>query len=62
MTSLFDYDEAAAMLKIAPGTLRRYVSERRISFVKVGRQVRFTEENLEDYIQRNTQKVGRWAR
>lgn len=44
---LLDYNEAAKLLGIQPGTLRRWVSEGRISYVKVGsRRVRFRPGQL----------------
>ena len=35
---MLGYDEAAAILGVSPGTLRRWVSEGRISHVKIGRR------------------------
>jgi len=44
---LLDYSEAAKLLGIRPSTLRRWVSEGRISYVKVGsRRVRFRPDQL----------------
>jgi excisionase family DNA binding protein len=51
---LLSFDEAAAYLCVAPGTLRNWVSMRRIEYVKVGRLTRFSVLALERYILANT--------
>ncbi|MFI7430683.1 helix-turn-helix domain-containing protein [Micromonospora sp. NPDC049836] len=43
----YTYAEAAAKLRIAETTLRRWVSKGRISCHRVGRLVRFTDEDLD---------------
>jgi excisionase family DNA binding protein len=56
---LLSFDEAAGYLCIAPGTLRNWVSMRRIEYVKVGRLTRFTATALDRYIREHTvQAVG----
>lgn len=47
---LYDYDGAAAYLQTTQRMVRRLHEERRIGSVKVGRQVRFTREDLEAFI------------
>ena len=42
--------EAAELLGISIWTLRHWVSERKITFVKKGRMVRFREEDLERFM------------
>ncbi|MFG1660658.1 helix-turn-helix domain-containing protein [Micromonospora chersina] len=42
----YTYAEAAAKLRIAETTLRRWVSKGRISCHRLGRNVRFTDEDL----------------
>lgn len=44
--------EAAAFLGCTPGTLRVWVSRRRVPHVKVGRLTRFLREDLEDFLRR----------
>ena len=39
-------DQAAAYLGCTPGTLRVWVSQRRVPYLKVGRLVRFRESDL----------------
>lgn len=51
---LLDVSEAARHLGISRRTLYSLKSERRISFVRVGRQVRFTREHLDTFVQQNT--------
>jgi excisionase family DNA binding protein len=42
----YTYTEAAKKLRIKPNTLRHWVSAGRISYQKLGRLVRFTDEDL----------------
>ena len=42
----YTYAEAARKLRIQPNTLRHWVSAGRISYQKLGRLVRFTDEDL----------------
>jgi len=47
----YTYDEAAEILGLKPITLRKAVSEKRLSCHKIGsRTVRFTWDDLEAYI------------
>ncbi|WP_341253901.1 helix-turn-helix domain-containing protein [Euzebya pacifica] len=52
--SLLDVDGAAQRLGVSIRWVRRAVAERRVPFVKVGRHVRFREDDLSDYIERQT--------
>lgn len=45
-------DEAAEYLGLQPSTLRRWVYERRVPSVKLGRRVLFRPEVLDDLIRR----------
>ena len=51
---LLDNEEAARVLGCTPGTLRVWVSRRRIPFVRIGRLVRFDPDALENFIQENS--------
>ncbi|MBN2416791.1 helix-turn-helix domain-containing protein [bacterium] len=51
---LLNTDEASDLLGIKPWTLRAWVSQRRIPYVKIGRCVRFNRQALEEYVQQNT--------
>ena len=48
---LLDVSAAAERLGVTPRWIRRAVAERRISFVKVGRNVRFEPEAIGRYIE-----------
>jgi excisionase family DNA binding protein len=53
-TGLFTLPQAAAYLNISPGTLRNWVSERRIAYVKVGSKTHFQPSALDTYIDAHT--------
>lgn len=46
-SKLLNYQEAAERLGLAPQTLRTWVHQGRIPFLKLGRAVRFSPEMLE---------------
>ena len=50
---LLSVDEAATYLKIAAWTLRHWVSQRKIPFVRLGRLVRFRQADLDAFISKN---------
>jgi excisionase family DNA binding protein len=52
-TQLVNVNEAAQFLAVSPSTLYGWVWQRRISFVKVGRAVRFDMADLERFIAQN---------
>lgn len=56
---LYDYDEAAAMLKTSTRTLRRWVQRKEIGHVRHGRQVRFRQADLEKFAERNAVRPRR---
>jgi len=47
---LVNLDDGAKYLGLQPSTLRRWVYERRISYVKLGRRVLFRKEILDELI------------
>lgn len=47
---LLTYQEAADILAVKPQTLRQWVSAKRIPYVKIGASVRFTTDQIEDFI------------
>ena len=51
---LLTVGEAADYLGISPGTLRNWLSMRRISYVKVGRLTKLSQETLDRYIAERT--------
>jgi excisionase family DNA binding protein len=46
-----DIPAASNYLGVRPRYVRRLVNERRISFLKVGRLVRFDPEDLDDFLE-----------
>ena len=50
---LISVHEAAAYLKIAVWTLRHWVGQRKIPFVKLGRLVRFRQADLDAYVSKH---------
>jgi excisionase family DNA binding protein len=55
MKPLLTIEEAAALLGVKTQTLYLWVSQRRIPFRKIGRLVRFTETDLEEFIEKRKQ-------
>ena len=49
---LLSVEDAAAYLQIAVWTLRHWVSDRKIPFVRMGRLVRFRQQDLDAFITR----------
>jgi excisionase family DNA binding protein len=47
---LINIDDAARFLGLQPSTLRRWIYERKISYVKLGRRVLFRKEVIEQLI------------
>jgi excisionase family DNA binding protein len=47
---LLGFEGAAAELDISESTLRHLVAARRVPFTKIGRQVKFSEEHLEEIV------------
>ena len=56
MTNTWGWDEASAFLGCTPGTLRVWVSRKKVPFTKVGRKVRFRPEHLDEFLEQNTVK------
>lgn len=46
MAKLLNVQEASKILNASPNTIRKWVQQRRIPFVKIGTLVRFKEEDL----------------
>ncbi len=54
-------DEAAAYLKVSVRFMRRMVEERRVSFVKIGKFVRFEEAALDELVRAGRVEATRVA-
>ena len=48
--------EAAAYLGLQPGTLRNWLSAKRLPYVKIGRLTKISMEDLDHFIEQNTVK------
>ena len=57
MERAWDVYQAADYLGCAPGTLRNWVSQRRIPFCKVGRLVRFLKADLDAWLDQQRVEV-----
>ncbi|MGN6202775.1 MAG: helix-turn-helix domain-containing protein [Solirubrobacterales bacterium] len=51
---LLNADEAARLLHVPRSTLYELVRSRRLPHVRVGRTLRFTRQDLADWVRRNT--------
>lgn len=56
---LHNIPAAAERLSIKPATLRSWVSNKQIEFVKVGRAVRISEQAIQNVIDRGTVRATR---
>jgi excisionase family DNA binding protein len=57
MTPLLNIQEAAELLGIKAWTLRQWLSQRRIAYVKVGRLTRLRREDITAFIEANRREV-----
>lgn len=51
---LYDVSEAAAYIRIKPGTLRNWLSAKRLAYVKVGRLTFIPKHELDRYLDAHT--------
>jgi excisionase family DNA binding protein len=59
---LLDVPEAAKLLGIKTWTLRQWLSQRRITFVKIGRLTKLRLEDVEEFIERNRHEARSYER
>jgi excisionase family DNA binding protein len=57
LSPLLNVPEAAALLGIKTWTLRQWLSQRRIAFVKVGRLTRLQLEDIEAFIEQGRREA-----
>ncbi len=57
-SGLMDIDEAAAFLGLKKSSLYQLTFKRQIPFVKLGRRIRFTIDQLQNFISKNTVEAG----
>lgn len=55
--ALLTLPEAAALLRLQPSTLRAWVLQRRIAFIKLGRLVRFRRTDLDKMLDQSVVPV-----
>lgn len=53
MLNLMDLKEAAKEMRISIYTIRSWVYQKRLPFVKLGRRVLIRREDLEEFVNRN---------
>lgn len=58
MSKLLTIVEASEYLGVSKLTLYGWVSARKVSFIKVGRLVKFKQEHLDRWIDQHTVKAG----
>ena len=51
--ALMTVDEAASYLRLAPWTLRHWVCQKKIPYVRLGRSVRFRRKDMERFVNQN---------
>lgn len=56
MTELYTMKEAAGILKVSRQTLHKLKTAGKIPFFTVGNQIRFSKDEIMDYIRNNTKK------
>jgi excisionase family DNA binding protein len=61
MEPLLTVREAAQLLGIREQTLYLWVSQKRIPFRKIGRLVRFTGADLQEYVDRQRQEPAEYS-
>jgi excisionase family DNA binding protein len=58
MLDIYTLKEVADKIKIPIVTLRKYLKDGTLTGVKIGKHWRITEEQLKDFISKNTVKDG----
>jgi excisionase family DNA binding protein len=54
LSNLLSVQDAAKILGVSPWTVRSWLSQRKLSFIKVGRLTRLSPAVLQQFINRNT--------
>jgi excisionase family DNA binding protein len=57
LSPLLSVPEAATLLGIKTWTLRQWLSQRRIAFVKIGRLTKLRQEDIASFIERNRREA-----
>lgn len=56
--TLLTMEEAAELLRISAVTVRRLIADKQIKSIRVGRQIRIRQQELNDYLDRCTSGDG----
>ena len=56
---LYSVEDAAAMLSLSRSTLYELMNRNQIKYIKIGRSTRFTQKQLDDFIQQIVAKAER---
>jgi len=51
--ALMTVEETAAYLRLAPWTIRHWVCQKKIPYVRLGRSVRFRRKDMERFVNQN---------
>jgi len=57
LNQLINISEGATLLCMSEATLRQWIHQRRIPFVKLGKAVRFDPSDLQKFIEENRREV-----
>ncbi len=57
---LLNTTEAARALGLGKRTLAQLIAERKVGFIKIGRSVRFSREDLDAFVERQRIKAQGW--
>jgi excisionase family DNA binding protein len=52
LQKLLTYDQLADLLQVSPGTLRNWVSQQYIPYLKIGKNVRFSQNAIEQWLKK----------
>lgn len=56
MSNLMTFEECRTYLNVSERTLRRYVGAKEIPFYKIGRQIRFRREKIDEWLEGKNEK------
>jgi len=57
MSELFTVEETAGLLKLNPETIRRYIKKGILKAVKLERQYRITQEDIDAFLKRGRERA-----
>jgi len=58
--NLFNTPETAAKLGISKRSLQEHAANRRIGYIKIGRNIRFSQDDIDRFIESNRVKPAGW--